>query len=105
MPELRYLKLPGPDGGAIDIAERIGTSYHKFGSLLLDDSEGNLVQIIYQDNMKEIVATNVAILKKWLAGSGKRPVTWRTLVEVMEATKEKELARQIKEALMSRSNA
>ena len=102
MPKLHHLKLPGPDGETIDIAERIGTYYDKFGTLLLDDHY-NLVQIIYRDNMKEIVATNVNILTKWLAGKGKHPVTWRTLIEVMEAVKENELAHQVKEALTSHS--
>ena len=40
--------------------------------------------------MKEIVAINVNILTKWLAGRGKRPVTWWTLIEVMEAVNENE---------------
>ena len=105
MPELRHLKLPGPDGGAIDIAEQIGTSYEEFGLLLLNDTEGNRVRNIYHDKMKEIVPTNMEILKKWLDGSGRRPVTWRILIEVMEESDKTELADQIKEALTSRSKA
>ena len=103
MPELLHLKLPGHDGGAIDVAVQIGKSYPKFGSLLLNDNEGTRVQNICHDMMKEIVPTNMEILKQWLDGSGRRPVIWRTLIEVMEESQKTDLARQIKEALTSRS--
>ena len=103
MPELRYLKLADPDSGAIDIADRIGTSYPKFGSILLNDVHGTVVQNIFQDKLKEIIPTNMEILRKWLTGSGIRPVTWQTLIKVMEASENTELARQIIEALTSRS--
>ena len=97
MPELRHLQLPNDE--AIDIAERIGTSYQKFGSLLLDDSYGTQLPIITHDNRDKVVAVNVEILMKWLKGSGRRPVTWTTLLETLRAIGEHELVKDISDAL------
>ena len=96
MTDLRYLKHPS--GEAIDIPERIGLSYEKFGTHLLKDEYGNKVLIIKHDTMKEVVATNVEILRRWLAGSGERPVTWATLIKVVQLINPT-LAKQIREAL------
>ena len=97
MTALRHLKLS--NGKAIDIATEIGNSYEKVGDLLLDDS---VVQNIWT-NKKEVVATNAEILRTWLRGSGKQPVTWRTLIEVLEASGINELSKDIVNALLSKS--
>ena len=102
MPELRRLELP--DGGAIDIAERISVSYKKFGSLLLNDDYGNHISIIAHDNMHKAVDVSVDILRKWLKGSGRLPVTWYTLIETLKAVGEHELVRQITEAMTVMTN-
>lgn len=96
MPKLLNLVLL--DGKAIDITDRIGTSYAKFGSLLLNDDEGNIVETIYHNNNHQAVPTNMEILNKWLQGRGKHPVTWETLINVVKVVRH-ELARQIVEAL------
>ena len=102
MPELRHLEMP--DGEAIDIAQRIGTSFEKFGSLLLNDDGGSKVQNIYHDKMKEVVPTNVEILRRWLAGSGKQPVTWGTLIKVLKDTGEHLVLVQQIERLLLHNN-
>ena len=96
MTDLRYLVLPG--GEKFDVAARIGRSYEKVGILLLlDDNE---VQNIWTDSLKEIEKTNVEILRRWLRGSGKQPVTWRTLIQVLVKVGSTELAKDIREALI-----
>ena len=97
MPELRHLRLP--NGKAIDIAERIGTSYQKFGSLLLDDNYGHQLPIITHDNRNRVVDVNVELLVKWLKGSGRTPVTWTTLLETLRDIGEPELVEEISDAL------
>ena len=67
----------------IDIPEKISTEYREFGTLLLDDDDGAKVCNIvkeFRDNAKEI---NAEILRQWIQGKGKQPVTWRTLIEVL----------------------
>ena len=103
MVELRHLKLhkvSHDDEKSFDIAERIGLSYKKVGGELLEDSGGNRVEIIWTNNFHKVVDTNVDILKEWLKGSGKRPVTWRTLIQVLEKYGEVELAQDIRKALL-----
>ena len=97
MDELFLLRLP--DGKAVTIVQSIAVSFQEFGCHLLNDVEGTKVDNIYHDNMNKAEETTVSVFKKWLAGSGKRPVTWRTLIGVLEDMKKHELARQIKEAL------
>ena len=54
----------------------------KFGTFLLDDRTGSRVRNLehHHCNAEQI---NTAILQEWLTGSGKQPVTWATLVEVL----------------------
>ena len=96
MMKLRHLELPNEP--AFDTAERIGHSYEKVGGELLENS--NKVDNIRTDNFYKVVDTNVGILKEWLKGSGKRPVTWRTLIQVLEKYGEVELAQDIRKALL-----
>ena len=102
MTELRHLKLPKSRNGeekSLDVAERIGNSYQKVGGELLQDTNGNKVKSILADNFYKVVDTNVDILMAWRQGSGKRPVTWRTLIQVLEKCGNAELATDIRNAL------
>ena len=67
----------------INIPEQIGTKYTSFGILLLNDSNAARVKAIetkYHEDAQEI---NLEILRQWIEGNGKQPVTWRTLVDVL----------------------
>ena len=105
MVKLRHLELPKSSDGDkkslnFDVAEEIANSYKKIGGVLLQDSNGNKVGIIFKDNLHMVVDTSVDILKKWLDGSGERPVTWRTLIRVLEECEKVELAQDIRNALL-----
>ena len=66
-----------------NIPSIIGTKYTQLGTFLLEDDDGSKVEAIenqYRDNAEKI---NIEILKKWIQGQGKQPVTWRTLVDVL----------------------
>ena len=78
-----FLKFTFTDGKVISIPVEIGTKYFEFGVFLLDDRSGSRVSSMafrHQNIPKQI---NIQILQEWLEGSGKRPVTWATLVEVL----------------------
>ena len=70
----------------IDITEEIGTKYMKFGILLLKDKSGVKVTAIKQKHQGDAEQINIEILQEWLAGRGKEPVSWRTLIEVLRKT-------------------
>ena len=62
----------------IDITNEIGTDYEKFGVLLLGNA--NKVDNIKKSNQYQVKDIVVQIIKVWLKGSGKTPVTWETFV-------------------------
>jgi hypothetical protein len=103
MVKLRHLVLPkstDSDETWFDVAERIAHSYKKVGGELLQDSSGKRVGNHHTNNFYNVVDTSVAILEEWLEGSGKLPVTWRTLIRVLKKHGKVELARDIREALL-----
>lgn len=103
MTQLRHLELPittndvTVDFRSLDVAKRIGKSYYRVGIELLEDS--NAVEVIWNDNSYKIVDTVVEILEEWLKGNGKRPVTWRTLLQILEKA-DRPLAIDISKALL-----
>ena len=70
----------------IDIAVEIGTDYDKFGTLLLEDKKGNIVDSIAKSKHYVPVDITVEILKHWLQGKGRKPVAWQTLVKCLRDT-------------------
>ena len=70
--------------GKVNLADEIGCSYWKFGVLLLDDDSGKRISAIeleYRHNAERIVCR---VFQLWLEGKGKQPVTWSTLVTVLQ---------------------
>ena len=67
----------------IDIAEEISTKYHDFGLLLLNDHYGTRVRNIELKHREDAKRINKEILQEWAIGSGKKPVSWQTLTEVL----------------------
>ena len=79
----------------VNIPQEIGTAYKVFGTLLLDDKTGamiNSLQSQYRGDCEEI---SYEILRKWILGTGRQPVSWTTLRRVMEAANLSELAREL----------
>ena len=67
----------------INIPQQIGTNFMKFGILLLEDENGARIQSIiheFRDNPEQIT---MKVLQEWIAGRGKLPVSWDTLIEVL----------------------
>lgn len=77
----------------INIAVQVGTKYIQFGELLLN---GSRTKQIAEENSHDAEQINTVILKEWLSGSGKHPVTWETLIKVLRDIKLPVLACDIK---------
>ena len=93
LPELYDLQC---GSRSIDIIEKIGTKYFKFGSILLLDDEGDKMSVIvkeYRDNAADI---NREVLCRWIKGEGKKTITWATLVTVLDRCGLTELAETIR---------
>ena len=67
----------------INIAEKISTKYYDFGLLLLDDPNGTRVRNMELKYREDAERINKEILQEWATGKGKKPVSWKTLTEVL----------------------
>ena len=67
----------------INIPQEIGTSYSQFGIFLLDDPNGTRTHNIEHKHREHAVQINTEILREWATGRGKKPVSWKTLIEVL----------------------
>ena len=81
LPEL--LKFTCPDGRVVSIPVEVATKYVRFGTFLLDDKSGSRVKIMAHKHNYNPERINTEILQEWLTGLGKQPVTWATLVDVL----------------------
>ena len=80
----------------LNIPLQTGTKFFQFGLLLLEDRNGTTVDnIIYKHN-NDPERINTEILKEWLNGSGKQPVTWEILIETLDECNLVTLAKDIK---------
>ena len=82
LPEM--LAMPRRDGSKVNIPKQIGCEYQTFGILLLHDENGLFVENIIHDNKENGVEdVNISIIREWLKGKGRLPVSWKTLIEVL----------------------
>ena len=71
------------------------------GLMLLNDDDGSVVFPLisqYQRNSTDIV---LEILRRWISGQGKQPVTWKTLIDTLRDIGLTELATCIETSLTS----
>ena len=80
----------------LEVIENIGTDYEKFGTFLLKDDKGVLVDAIKHDCLGKTHGITKKILQEWLAGKGE-PVTWACLVETLHRCKLNTLADEIQQ--------
>ena len=87
-------------GETINILEEVevATYYKNFGMLLLNDETGAVTDRIASFG-RSIFDSNLKIVKRWLQGQGKEPVTWSTLIDVLEEIECDVLAQTIKDNL------
>ena len=67
----------------INIPQEIGTKYYYFGLHLLDDRNGTRVHSLELEYGRNAERINTEILQEWATGRGKKPVSWKTLTEVL----------------------
>jgi len=90
---------------SIDIAAEVGTDYELFGTLLLEDKSGSKVKTIDKGKRGDAVDITAEILRLWLQGKGKQPVTWQTLIECLQDMKLNVLASNIKNGLLTKGDS
>ena len=93
LPEL--MKFTFTDGTVVNILVEIAVKFSQFGTFLLDDRTGSRVKIMECKHHYDAEQINMEILREWLAGRGKQPVTWTTFVEVLRDIELSTLAGEI----------
>ena len=83
----------------INIAELIGKDYSDFGIFILNDKTGSKVTAIAKTEHGNSVAVTVEILRLWLQGKGRMPVTWQTLIKCLQDAGLNTLANDIESAM------
>ena len=69
-----------------------------FGVTLLEDENGVNVRNLERNHTNNIVDINTEIIQKWIAGRGKKPVTWGTFIKVLRDIELTNLADEIEAA-------
>ena len=81
--------------GRYNIPEEIGIKYYEFGIHLLQDDRATIIPAIALEYHYQAQSINREILRRWIQGEGKQPVTWKTLVDTLKDTDMKTLAEYI----------
>ena len=87
---------------SVSITQKTSTCYTKLAMYLLDDDNRDIVDGFkekYHGDPEEIVT---AVYKKWINGTGRKPVTWQTLVDVLREIELSSLAAEIETVLKLR---
>ena len=87
----------------INIPQEIGIKYHDFGVFLLEDDTGARIHALAHKHMNDAEQINMEVLRHWITGRGKHPVTWRTLTQVLHDIELRTLAEEI-EAVKSHTD-
>ena len=84
MPTLRnFISFP-MTSGRVNLAQKIGTAYENFGILLLMDDDGDRTDAIVRELHERAEDINKRIFRLWVKGEGLQPVSWATLVGVLQ---------------------
>lgn len=84
----------------INICRDIGTEYKPFGTLLLSDDDGSITYALENKYQRDAPSINYEILRLWLQGTGKKPITWAKLVKVLKQVELNVLANKIEASLL-----
>ena len=88
----------------VDLTKEVGTKYLQFGILLLEDQTGARISALERELMKNAQNINYRVFYEWLQGEGRRPVSWETLVSVLEDIGLNQLAKSIRDTVIWKGN-
>ena len=95
MPTLReFISFPMASG-RVNLAQKIGTAYETFGILLLGDDDGDRTDAIVRELHETAEDINKRIFRLWVKGEGLQPVSWASLIGVLQDMRLNALAEDI----------
>ena len=92
--------IKSANGKNIKIIDRLAPSWNHFGILLEFDGEGTAVDIIYKKHRGDPLDCCHAMFRHWLNGNRRTPLSWRTLIELLQDFNQEVLAGEVRSALI-----
>ena len=83
----------------LNIVQRTATHYTELALHLLDDVNLNITESLEMQFQRDPERIARDVYKKWISGTGKKPISWRTLIGVLRDIELISLADEIKTAL------
>ena len=78
--------FPTRDGDFIDVAQRIGTNWRKFGIQLMDDTDGSVMSKLDKKHHSDSDEILEEMFSEWIQGKGSA-CTWSRLLECLRRCK------------------
>ena len=91
--------MKAPTGNIIRIISTLSHKWKSVGDLLDFDSYGEKLVQIEEENRRDPEACCRDMFQWWLMGNGRKPCTWRTLIEIIKECGLEALAKEIEAAL------
>ena len=92
--KLTYL-VDGRKQKTLNIIQRTSTHYTNLSMFLLDDVNQHIVNSLKEKFHHDPEKIVTAVYERWIAGTGRKPVTWQTLVDVLRYIQLNSLADEI----------
>ncbi|MCG8622948.1 MAG: death domain-containing protein, partial [Proteobacteria bacterium] len=102
----QLIRLVGKNGEQISIRDHLAGNWEDlFLCLNFEPAEENqsMIAVIKRNNAGRVEDACRDVLLKWLAGDGRKPITWTTFVEVLKDMGESSLANKIEGILCQTS--
>ena len=82
--------------GKVNLAQKINR-FQIFGIIILEDDDGDRIDAIMREHRDRVEDINMSVFRSWVKGEGLKPVSWATLVDVLQDVGLNTLARDIKQ--------
>ena len=80
----------------MNLAQKI-SHFQNFGIIILTDDDGDRIDAIMREHQNRVEDINKSVFRSWVKGEGLKPVSWATLVDVLQEIGLNTLARDIKQ--------
>ena len=80
----------------MNLAQKI-SHFQNFGIIILKDDDGDRIDAIMREHQNRVEDINKSVFRSWVKGEGLKPVSWATLVDVLQEIGLNTLARDIKQ--------
>ena len=82
--------------GKVNLAQKINR-FQDFAIIILEDDDGDRIDAIMREHQNRVEDINKSVFRSWVKGEGLKPVSWATLVDVLQDIGLNTLARDIKQ--------